>query len=105
MLRRGLLLSFLGVAACSDGAGPKLRPCTAAGFPVSLAVGEYVAIDPVADSGCTVFPANGDQSAFLALLAPPGEVVATMPRSVNLWTVFSPSETTAVADFSRRVRL
>ena len=59
MLRRGLLLSFLGVAACSDGAGPKLRPCTAAGFPVSLAVGQYMAIDPVADSGCTVFPANG----------------------------------------------
>jgi len=69
MLRRGLLLSFLGVAACSDGAGPKLRPCTAAGFPVSLAVGEYVAIDPVADSGCTVFPANGILNAEYLLVA------------------------------------
>jgi hypothetical protein len=29
------------------------------GFPVSLAVGQYVAIDPAPDSGCTVFPANG----------------------------------------------
>ena len=58
MLRRSLLL-FLGVAACKDGSGPTLRPCTAAGFPVSLAVGQYVAIDPVPDSGCTVFPANG----------------------------------------------
>ena len=58
--RRGtILLWFLGAAACSDGAGPTLRPCTAAGFPVTLAIGQYVAIDPAPDSGCTVFPANG----------------------------------------------
>jgi hypothetical protein len=46
-------------AACSNGSGPAPRPCTAAGFPVTLSVGQYVTIDPVPDSGCTVFPANG----------------------------------------------
>ena len=58
MVRRGLFL-LLGAAACSDGSGPTLRPCTAAGFPVSLTVGQYVAIDPAPDAGCTVFSANG----------------------------------------------
>lgn len=40
-----------------------LRPCTAAGFPLALAVGEYVTADPTLDSGCTVFPANGASDA------------------------------------------
>ena len=65
MLRRSAtrvgLLSFLGAVACSDGAGPKLPPCTAAGFNVTLpVVGAYIAFDPTgADSGCAVFPATG----------------------------------------------
>jgi hypothetical protein len=75
MLRRSLtrvgLLSFLGAVACSaDSAGPKLPPCTAAGLPVSLTVGQYVAIDPAPDSGCVVFPANGPADSAEYLLVP-----------------------------------
>jgi hypothetical protein len=77
MLRRSLtrvgLLSFLGAAACSsDGAGPKLPPCTAAGFAVTLPiVGAYVAFDPTgADSGCVVFPTNGPADSAEYLLVP-----------------------------------
>ena len=47
------------VAACSGTTEPKGKPCTAAGFDVTLAPGQYVSIDPGPDSGCTVFPANG----------------------------------------------
>ncbi len=75
MLRRSLtrvgLLSFLGAAACnSDGAGPTLPPCTAAGFAVSLAAGQYVAIDPAPQSGCVVVPANGPADSAEYLLVP-----------------------------------
>ena len=63
MLRRlnpaALAVLLVAGAGCDGGGtGPKLAPCTAAGFPVSLAVGQYASIDPVPDSGCTVFPAN-----------------------------------------------
>jgi hypothetical protein len=56
---RRLSFLLLAAAACSDPPGPSLRPCTASGFAVTLAVGQYASIDPAADSGCTVFPANG----------------------------------------------
>jgi hypothetical protein len=52
-------LALLVGAACSGTTEPKGRPCTAAGFAVALAPGQYVSIDPGPDSGCTVFPANG----------------------------------------------
>jgi hypothetical protein len=37
---------------------------------VSLAVGQYVAIDPAPDSGCVVFPANGPADSAEYLLVP-----------------------------------
>lgn len=47
-----------GVACSGDGAGP-VPACRAAGAtPVSLAVGQYTAVDPAPDSGCVVFPSN-----------------------------------------------
>ncbi|MGH7418361.1 MAG: hypothetical protein ACREKB_11350, partial [Candidatus Rokuibacteriota bacterium] len=67
------LLSLLGAVACSgDGAGPKLPPCTAAGFNITLlVVGAYVTIDPTgADSGCVVFAANGPADSVEFLLVP-----------------------------------
>jgi len=56
---RRLSFVLLAAAACSDGTGSSARPCTASGFAVTLAVGQYASIDPAPDSGCTVFPANG----------------------------------------------
>src|SRR2546423_12960155 len=53
------LLSLLGIVACSGSTEPRLRPCASSGTMVSLAVAEYVSIDPATDSGCTLFPANG----------------------------------------------
>lgn len=76
MLHRRLtqlgLLSFLGAAACREAAGPKLPPCTAAGFAVSLPTpGAYLSFDPTtADSGCAVFPANGPADSAEYLLVP-----------------------------------
>ena len=63
MLRRTTiqlgLLSFLGAAACSDGAGPKLPPCTDAGSHVTLpVVSAYSTFDPATSNGCIVFPTN-----------------------------------------------
>ena len=51
---------LLAAAACTKGVEPQIRPCTAAGDTVTLAVNQYTSIDPTttADSGCTVFPAT-----------------------------------------------
>ncbi|HMG19292.1 MAG TPA: hypothetical protein VK573_11245 [Gemmatimonadales bacterium] len=76
MLRRSLtrigLLSFLGAVACSDGAGPKLPPCTAAGSNVTLpVVGAYLSFDPTGTAaGCLVFPAAGAADSAEFLLVP-----------------------------------
>ena len=76
MLRRSMtrlsLLSFLGAAACSDGAGPKLPPCTAAGFHVTLpVVGAYTSFDPTGTAaGCIVFPAAGAADSAEYLVVP-----------------------------------
>jgi hypothetical protein len=74
MLRKSLprlaLPLFLGAVACSDGAGPRLPPCTAAGFAVNLSVAQYVSIDPTPNSGCVVFPANAsptDSAEYLVM--------------------------------------
>jgi hypothetical protein len=66
------LLSFLGAVACSDGAGPKLPPCTAAGSQVTLpVVGAYISFDPTGTAeGCLVFPANGPSDSAEFLLIP-----------------------------------
>src|SRR6266540_1236962 len=76
MLRRsqisiGLLL-FLGAVACSDSAGPKLPPCTAAGTNVTLpVVGAYITFAPTGTSnGCLVFPANGPADSVEFVLIP-----------------------------------
>jgi hypothetical protein len=72
MLRRRLwLLPLLAATACSDGLVgpgvwphfnvPPLPPCTLSrggATTLSLAVGQYVSLDPTADSGCVIFPAN-----------------------------------------------
>src|SRR6266567_1856544 len=79
MLRRGMmrlsLLSFLGVAAavaCSDGSGPKLPPCTAAGSNLTLpVVGAFTSFDPTgATAGCLVFPAAGAADSAEYLVVP-----------------------------------
>jgi len=63
MSRKLLWLLAAGIAACSSGTEPHLRPCTAKGDSVVLAIpGAYRSIDAVLDSGCTVFPANGTPS-------------------------------------------
>ncbi|PYP12304.1 MAG: hypothetical protein DMD59_00415 [Gemmatimonadetes bacterium] len=49
---------MLAGTACSSSTAPHFRPCTAADAAVTLAVNQYVAIDPGADSGCVVFPAT-----------------------------------------------
>jgi hypothetical protein len=52
-----MVLCCFGVA-CSNSVESHFRPCTAADASVTLAVNEYVSIDPAADSGCMVFPAT-----------------------------------------------
>ena len=59
MRRLSLVTLLVGGLACSDPPGPSASACTASGFAVTLAVGQYASIDPAADSGCYVFPANG----------------------------------------------
>jgi len=51
-------LCLLVVAACPSSTGPSIRRCTVADAAVSLAVNQYVSIDPAPDSGCAVFPAT-----------------------------------------------
>src|SRR4030088_3412690 len=53
------LCSLVAAAgACSSGTEPHIRRCTAADAAVTLSLYQYVSIDPVADSGCVVFPAT-----------------------------------------------
>lgn len=68
MLRRAVY-SFLivGSAACPNNTGPTFRPCTAADAQVTLAVNQYVTIDPAADSGCMVFPATATAADYLLI--------------------------------------
>ena len=68
--RKSLWLLAAGIAACSSGTEPHLRPCTAKGDSVVLAVAAYRLIDPARDSGCTVFPANGTPSTLEYLVVP-----------------------------------
>src|SRR5258708_4107161 len=70
MSRRLPWLLAAGIAACSGGTEPHLRPCTARGDSVVLAVAADRSIDPVLDSGCTVFPANGTPSTLEYLVVP-----------------------------------
>lgn len=66
----GLAGVAIGGVGCKEGTSPQLRPCTAAGFDVTLAVAQYVTIDPTPDSGCAVFPANGSATEIEYLLVP-----------------------------------
>ena len=63
---------LLVAGACSsEDLGPPLPPCsTASAFAVSLAVTQYVTIDPAADSGCVAFVANGGTDTVEYLLLP-----------------------------------
>src|SRR5947209_4735811 len=71
MSRKPLWLLAAAIAACSSGTEPHLRPCTAKGDSVVLAIpGAYRSIDAVLDSGCTVFPANGTPSTLEYLVVP-----------------------------------
>ena len=55
----GILWLLTGAAAaCSSGTEPHFRPCTAADTAVTLAVNQYVSIDPGLASGCFVFSAS-----------------------------------------------
>ena len=53
--------------ACSSSTGPHFRPCTAADNPVTLAVNQYVSIDPAIDTGCMVFPASTGAAQYLVV--------------------------------------
>lgn len=53
-----LCLLVAAGGACSGGTDPHFRRCTAADAAVTLSLYQYVSIDPVADSGCVVFPAT-----------------------------------------------
>jgi len=66
------LLAVVAAADCSDGAGPKLPPCTAAGSNVTLpVVGAYAAFDPTGTAaGCIVFPAAGAADSAEYLVVP-----------------------------------
>lgn len=55
----GLLFLVAGVACKGTTENNNITPCTAAGTPVNLAVGQYTSVDATSASGCTVFPANG----------------------------------------------
>src|SRR5256885_16773139 len=86
MSRKPLWLLAAAIAACSSGTEPHLRPCTAAGDSVVLAIpGAYRSIDAVLDSGCTVFPANGTPATLEYLVVPqlatrgPGETGSVRP--------------------------
>jgi hypothetical protein len=54
-------------AACSSGTEPHFRPCTAADAAITLAVNQYVTINPVTDSGCMVFPASTGAAEYLVV--------------------------------------
>ncbi len=57
---------LLTIAACTKGVEPSIRPCTAAGDTVTLAVNQYAFVDPTtADSGCTVFPSTNSAAEYL----------------------------------------
>lgn len=64
------LIGVIGAVGCKETTRSSLGPCTAAAFDATLAVGAYVAIDPAADSGCAVFPANGSGAEIEYLLVP-----------------------------------
>ena len=71
-MRLGLLCWLVVVtwgSACSGGTEARLRQCTAADASVNLAVNAYVTIDPVADSGCFVFPATTALSSEYLIVA------------------------------------
>src|SRR5437764_15338820 len=52
--------ALLATAACGhDATGPSAPTCSAAlASQLTLAVGAYASIDPLADGGCVTFPAN-----------------------------------------------
>jgi hypothetical protein len=54
---------LVGAAAGCGSTEPHIRPCTTADAVVSLAVYEYVSIDPASDAGCAVFPATASVAA------------------------------------------
>ena len=98
-------LALLGAAACSKSTEPQGKPCTAAGFDVTLAPGQYVSIDPGPDSGCTVFPANG-ATAVEYLVVPqiatgtPGETQAFKLVGDTIHPVVVAPAMAAVADLT-----
>jgi len=54
-----LVIVVVAAAACSDGSGPVPIPCLdGRGTPITLAVGQYVTINPGTDSGCVQFAAS-----------------------------------------------
>ena len=98
-------LSFLMVAACSGSTEPRLPPCTAGGTPVTLAVGQYVALDPVPDSGCTVYPAAGASGAEYLVMpqlatGEPGKTSSFRLAGDTIRPVAAPSIDQAVPEMS-----
>lgn len=67
-LRLLSLLTLAGAAgACSSSTEPHFRPCTAADNAVTLAVNQYISIDPVIDTGCMVFSATAGAAEYLVV--------------------------------------
>jgi hypothetical protein len=72
-MRHGAWLALAGaLAACGDGgSGPVLPACTpGSAFSISLAVGQYVSVDPAANQSCVAFAANAGGQTVEYLLVP-----------------------------------
>jgi hypothetical protein len=78
------LCSLLGVAACSSDRTAPLTPCTGDSPLLDLQVGEYVAADPAASSGCVKFDLNasGPNREFLLV---PQAATGTPGRKSSFW--------------------
>jgi hypothetical protein len=67
-LVRILLCSLPVVTACKGGTSSHITACTTAGDTVTLAVWQYVSVDPAVGNGCTVYPAAGGSGAQYLLV-------------------------------------
>jgi hypothetical protein len=108
------VLPLLLAAACSDHGSTTPTPprCSAViATSLSLAVGQYTAIDPASDSGCVAFPANAsssDSAEYLVIAQAagggPGDSAAYRLRTASLASGVTPAPPVA-ALAGRRARV
>lgn len=64
-------VAVIAITCGRESSGPTLPPCTVSGaFGVSLAVGQYVAVDPAPNGGCVAFAANGGPDSIEYVVVP-----------------------------------